>query len=264
MAAGGATRQPARECRTSRCSARPDRIELMECWDLALHRTDGPSVIAVPPGLLPQPAQPDGAGAARRAGAGQTGRRSPSILRNPPRRRIVAVRMPADGAATSWPRPASQWGVGVATGASAHRDVTLDCDGSRAGRWRWPPGIAWPAGMSPRRLSRCLAGSCSRARGPPTGRPSWGPAPRVGIEAASGFGWERWLGADGVFIGMDEFGVPASGKRAVQAVRHHAGGGGRERAPPAAHPPAIDRTGSTKAARWNPGPGARNATAGDA
>ncbi|WP_035370985.1 transketolase-like TK C-terminal-containing protein, partial [Acetobacter papayae] len=32
---------------------------------------------------------------------------------------------------------------------------------------------------------------------------------RVGIEAASSFGWERWLGADGIFIGMDDFGISA-------------------------------------------------------
>lgn len=32
---------------------------------------------------------------------------------------------------------------------------------------------------------------------------------RVGIEAASGFGWERWLGPDGVFVGMDDFGTSA-------------------------------------------------------
>ena len=36
-----------------------------------------------------------------------------------------------------------------------------------------------------------------------------GNAPRVGIEAACGFGWERWLGAEGVFIGMDGFGASA-------------------------------------------------------
>jgi transketolase len=34
-----------------------------------------------------------------------------------------------------------------------------------------------------------------------------GGVPRVGIEAASGFGWERWLGPDGVFIGMSTFGA---------------------------------------------------------
>jgi len=34
-----------------------------------------------------------------------------------------------------------------------------------------------------------------------------GTAPRIGIEAAMGFGWERWLGENGVFIGMQGFGA---------------------------------------------------------
>jgi len=37
-----------------------------------------------------------------------------------------------------------------------------------------------------------------------------GGAPRVGIESASGFGWEQWLGSNGTFIGMSGYG--ASGK----------------------------------------------------
>ena len=36
-----------------------------------------------------------------------------------------------------------------------------------------------------------------------------GTAPRVGIEAGISFGWDRWLGADGVFIGMPGFGASA-------------------------------------------------------
>ena len=36
-----------------------------------------------------------------------------------------------------------------------------------------------------------------------------GGAPRFGIEAACSFGWERWLGLDGAFIGMDSFGTSA-------------------------------------------------------
>jgi len=35
-----------------------------------------------------------------------------------------------------------------------------------------------------------------------------GSAPRIGIEAAGGFGWERWLG-NGIFIGMGGFGASA-------------------------------------------------------
>ena len=34
-----------------------------------------------------------------------------------------------------------------------------------------------------------------------------GSGSRIGIEAASGFGWERWLGSDGVFVGMQGFGA---------------------------------------------------------
>ncbi len=36
-----------------------------------------------------------------------------------------------------------------------------------------------------------------------------GDAPRIGVEAACGFGWERWLGQGGVFIGMTGFGASA-------------------------------------------------------
>ena len=44
-----------------------------------------------------------------------------------------------------------------------------------------------------------------------------GGAPRIGIEAACGFGWERWLGPDGSFIGMTGFGASAP---ADQLYRH--------------------------------------------
>jgi transketolase len=37
-----------------------------------------------------------------------------------------------------------------------------------------------------------------------------GGAPRVGIEAAGAFGWEQWLGPDGIFIGMTGFGASAN------------------------------------------------------
>ena len=36
-----------------------------------------------------------------------------------------------------------------------------------------------------------------------------GPRPRVAIEAAGTFGWDRWVGDDGLIIGMDRFGASA-------------------------------------------------------
>ena len=36
-----------------------------------------------------------------------------------------------------------------------------------------------------------------------------GEAPRIGVEAALRFGWDRWIGPDGVFIGMAGFGESA-------------------------------------------------------
>ena len=39
--------------------------------------------------------------------------------------------------------------------------------------------------------------------------PVLGGAPRIGIEAACDFGWDRWLGPDGVFIGLHGFGASA-------------------------------------------------------
>ena len=46
-----------------------------------------------------------------------------------------------------------------------------------------------------------------------------GTAPRFGIEAACGFGWERWLGETGVFIGMTGFGASAP----PETLFHHFG-----------------------------------------
>ena len=37
--------------------------------------------------------------------------------------------------------------------------------------------------------------------------------PTVAVEAASGFGWERWTGRDGGFVGMDRFGASAPAAR---------------------------------------------------
>ena len=36
---------------------------------------------------------------------------------------------------------------------------------------------------------------------------------RVSIEAAATFGWERWIGREGIAIGHDDFGASAPGAR---------------------------------------------------
>ena len=36
-----------------------------------------------------------------------------------------------------------------------------------------------------------------------------GTAPRIAVEAAVKLGWERWLGDEGLFIGMEDFGASA-------------------------------------------------------
>ncbi|HJU31336.1 MAG TPA: transketolase C-terminal domain-containing protein, partial [Hyphomicrobiaceae bacterium] len=62
-----------------------------------------------------------------------------------------------------------------------------------------------------------------------------GAAPRLGVEAAVGFGWERWLGEAGAFIGMEGFGSSAPAPklfehfgitpaRVAEAARKLAGG----------------------------------------
>jgi transketolase len=39
-----------------------------------------------------------------------------------------------------------------------------------------------------------------------------GAAPRVAVEAAVGFGWDRWIGPRGAFVGMRCFGASAPGE----------------------------------------------------
>jgi transketolase len=46
-----------------------------------------------------------------------------------------------------------------------------------------------------------------------------GSAPRVGVEAAVGFGWERWLGPRSAFVGMSGFGASAP----IEALYPHFG-----------------------------------------
>ncbi len=150
-----------------------DAIETAECWELAVKRSDGPSILALSRQNLP----------AVRAEAGENrSARGGYVL-----------------AEASGPRQATL----VATGSEVHL--------------------------------ACAARAALEAEGVPTAvvsLPSWelfglqdetyrsqvlGTGLRVGIEAACAMGWERWLGPEGIFIGMSGFGASAP---AEELYRH--------------------------------------------
>ena len=68
-----------------------------------------------------------------------------------------------------------------------------------------------------------------------------GEAPRFGIEAACGFGWERWLGEGGRFVGMGPEGLGAQGWGAQGLGEAAGGAGGGPRAQAGLDPPALAR-----------------------
>jgi len=142
-----------------------DAMETAECWELALRRADGPSLLALSRQNLP---------ALRSDAAENRSARGGYVLAE------------ADGA-----RQATL----IATGSEVSLAVTAR-DALKAA------GIATAVVSMPCWELFAAQDDAYRAS-------VLGSAPRFGIEAAVGFGWERWLGADGVFIGMAGFGASA-------------------------------------------------------
>ena len=142
-----------------------DAVETLECWQLALARTDGPSLLVLS-------------------------------------RQAVPTLCPVQD------ENMSARGGYVLAEAQGERDVTLIATGTEV-------AIA----MATRELL-----TAQGIRAAVVSMPCWelfaqldksereavlGSALRVGVEAAGGFGWERWLGADGIFVGMEGFGASA-------------------------------------------------------
>jgi transketolase len=142
-----------------------DAMETAECWELALRRADGPSLLALSRQNLP--ALHSDAAENRSARGGY-------------------VLAEADGA-----RQATL----IATGSEVSLAMTAR-DALQAA------GIATAVVSLPCWELFAAQDDAYRAS-------VLGSAPRFGIEAAVGFGWEAWLGADGVFIGMAGFGASA-------------------------------------------------------
>ncbi len=142
-----------------------DAMETAECWELAMRRADGPSLIVLSRQALPAMRSDVGENRSARGGyvlAEADGVRAVTIIATGSE---VAIAMAA--------REALQ-GDGIPAAV-----VSLPC---------------WEMFSIQDEVYR--AGVL-------------GTALRVGVEAASGFGWERWLGNDGIFIGMSGFGASA-------------------------------------------------------
>ncbi|MCO6418565.1 transketolase [Siccirubricoccus sp. KC 17139] len=167
----GPTHQPVETLAGLRCIPnlavfRPgDAMETAECWELAVKRADGPSVLALSRQNL----------AAFRTDAGENrcarGGYVVAEAEGPRQATLIATGSEVGVALAARTALAAE---GIATAV-----VSLPC---------WELFAAQDASYREQVL---------------------GPALRVGIEAAIGFGWERWLGPEGLFIGMSGFGASA-------------------------------------------------------
>jgi len=142
-----------------------DAMETAECWELAIRRTDGPSLLVLTRQALPTMRTDTAENRCARGGyvlAESDGPRQATVIATGSE---VAIAMAAREALAGE-------GVHVAV-------VSLPC---------------WELFSQQDDAYRAAV---------------LGGAPRVGVEAACDFGWDRWLGPDGVFIGMHGFGASA-------------------------------------------------------
>lgn len=150
-----------------------DAMETAECWELALRRADGPSVLALTRQNLP----------ALRTEAGEN-------------------------------RCAR--GGYVLAEASGPRRVTLIATGSEVSLAVAARDVLEAEGL-PTAVVSLPCWELFAVQDEGTRTAVLGDGLRVGIEAAGPMGWERWLGPDGIFVGMTGFGASAP---AEELFRH--------------------------------------------
>ncbi len=174
----GATHQPVEHLASLRampglCVLRPaDAIETVECWDLAIRRGEGPSLLVLSRQAVPAVRADVAENRSARGGyvlAEADGARQATLI--------------ASGSEVSVALRARDLLAGHGIAAAV---VSLPC---------WDLFAAQDESYHAQVLGSAL---------------------RVGVEAACGFGWERWLGADGIFIGMTGFGASAPGEALYQ------------------------------------------------
>ena len=142
-----------------------DTMETAECWELALRKTDGPSMLVLTRQGLPPLRSDTAENRSARGGyllADAEGARAATLIATGSE---VSIAMEARAALAAD-------GIQVAV-------VSLPC---------WEIFAQQDDAYRASVLGNVL---------------------RVGVEAAGNFGWERWLGADGIFIGMPGFGASA-------------------------------------------------------
>jgi len=143
-----------------------DIIETAECWELALHSVDRPSVLVLSRQNLPM---------LRTAHAAENrSARGAYPLREPAAKRDVTL---------------------IATGSEV--EIAVAAAETLAGQ-----GIAAAVVSMP-----CW--ELFEQQDPAYRADVLGSAPRIAIEAAARMGWDRWIGDNGAFIGMNGFGASA-------------------------------------------------------
>jgi transketolase len=144
-----------------------DAMETAECWELALTKQDGPSILALSRQGLP----------ALRDQAGEN---------------------------------LSAHGAYVLAEADGARQVTLLATGSEVSLAMESRKLLAARGVRAAVVSMPCWG-LFEARDKAYRDRVLGSAPRVAVEAAMRFGWDRYIGADGAFIGMTGFGESGPG-----------------------------------------------------
>ena len=150
-----------------------DTLETAECWELAIRRADGPSILVLTRQALP--AMRFDATENRTARGGY-------------------VLAEADG-----PRQATLIATGSEVAIAMDARTALAAEGISVAVVSLP---CWELFAQQDESYRAEV---------------LGTAQRIGIEAAVEFGWERWLGPDGIFIGMKGFGASAPFEKLYEA-----------------------------------------------
>jgi transketolase len=154
-----------------------DAVETAECWELAIRRDDGPSLLVLAVQAVPNLRTDAAENRCARGGyvlAEAEGAR---------RATLIATGSEVSLAMTTRAALAAE-GIAVAV-------VSLPC---------WELFSAQDEAY----LANVLDGATGDDL--PDGGVAGGGVPRFGIEVACGFGWERWLGPEGTFIGVAGYG----------------------------------------------------------